>query len=116
MRAREWVAWAAIMLLTGGVRSPLRVMEEGRPYRIVRSGRRVTIERLPDPRLPEYGRRLKVGQRVRVNDGSGFHRGAFGRVEFQEPTHEGRVWVLRDGALTPAYFYPRELDDEGDGA
>lgn len=114
MKIKEWVTWAALMLLTGGVKSPLRVMEEGKPYRIVRHGRRVVIERIGDPAPAPYGRRFEVGQRVHVNDGSGFHRGAFGRVEFQEPTHEGRVWVLRDGASAPVYFYPRELELESE--
>lgn len=112
MKIKEWITWAALMLLTGGIKSPLSVMEEGKPYRITRSGRRVTIERMEEAKPRPYGRRFKTGQRVMVNDGSGFHRGAFGRVEFQEPTHEGRVWVLRDGASSAAYFHPWELDPE----
>lgn len=49
-----------------------------------------------------------VGQRVRVTSRSGFSRGAHGVVVFQEP-NQGRVWVQRDGADSPSFFYGYEL-------
>lgn len=52
--------------------------------------------------------RFRVGQRVHAVR-SGFHKGAKGIVEFQEP-NGGRVWVSRDGAGGPCYFYADELD------
>ncbi len=50
-----------------------------------------------------------VGQRVWVNKHSGFSRGATGVVVFQEP-NQGKVWVQRDGAEGPAFFYGSELE------
>lgn len=114
MKIKHWLAWAALMLLTGGVKSPLRVMEEGRPYRIVRHGRRVTIERLEDERPVAAARRFEVGQRVVSLGTSGFHAGAHGVVEFQEHNFQGRVWVLRDGASQSCFFYPHELELEAE--
>ncbi len=51
---------------------------------------------------------FKRGDRVLVNQTSGFNKGAEGIVEFVEPN--GRIWVLRDGSSGPVYFYPTELD------
>ncbi|ANT45296.1 hypothetical protein Xoosp2_74 [Xanthomonas phage Xoo-sp2] len=114
MKVKHWFAWAALMLLTGGAKSPLRVMEEGRPYRIVRHGRRITIERIEEVKPIEAARRFEVGQRVVSGSSSGFHRGAHGEVKFQEPNFEGRVWVLRDGASSPCFYYPHELELESE--
>lgn len=50
-----------------------------------------------------------IGVRVNVNQRSGFHKGARGVVQFQEP-NEGRIWVLRDGADGPVFYYGYELD------
>lgn len=113
MKIKEWVTWAALMLLTGGAKSPLRVMEEGKPYRIVRHGRRVIIEKLDErPLVDGPPRRFEVGQRVVSLGTSGFHKGAHGVVQFQEFTFQARVWVLRDGASQPCFFYPHELELE----
>ena len=109
MSIKHWITWAALFLLTGGAKSPLRVMEEGKPYRIVRFGRRVIIERIDNERPVECARRFDPGQRVVALDTSGFHRGAHGVVQFQEYTFQARVWVLRDGAERPVFFYPYEL-------
>lgn len=49
------------------------------------------------------------GMRVLVNNKSGFNQGARGYVEFQEPAN-GRVWVMREGASAPVYFWPFELE------
>lgn len=51
---------------------------------------------------------FKRGDRVEVNQHSGFNKGAKGVVEFVEPS--GKVWVLRDGAGSEVFFYPEELD------
>lgn len=51
---------------------------------------------------------FKRGDRVEVNNQSGFHRGAKGIVEFVEPS--GKVWVLRDKCVSAVFFYPKELD------
>lgn len=51
---------------------------------------------------------FKRGDRVRVNETSGFNKGAEGVVEFVEPS--GRTWVLREGSSGPVFFYPSELD------
>jgi hypothetical protein len=116
MKIKEWVTWAALMLLTGGAKSPLSVMEEGKPYRIVRHGRRVIIEKLDDAPCMVDGppRRFEVGQRVVSMNNSGFHKGAHGVVQFQEFTFQARVWVLRDGASQPVFFYPYELELESE--
>jgi hypothetical protein len=50
-----------------------------------------------------------IGIRVKVNQQSGFHKGARGFVQFQEPS-EGRVWVVRDGDSGPKFFWGYELD------
>lgn len=115
MKIKEWVTWAALMLLTGGAKSPLSVMEEGKPYRIVRHGRRVIIEKVDDkPMVDGPPRRFEVGQRVVSLGTSGFHKGAHGVVQFQEYTFQARVWVLRDGASQPVFFYPHELELESE--
>lgn len=61
---------------------------------------------------------LKVGQRIKVNMRSGFHRGAEGEVVFVEPAAQhwqgGKVWVLRDGASSPVWFFVYELDKLND--
>lgn len=111
----SWLKTLMWYLLTGGVKSPLRVMEEGRPYRIVRHGRRITIERIEDERPVAAARRFEVGQRVVSLGTSGFHKGAHGVVQFQEFTFQARVWVLRDGASQPVFFYPHELELESEG-
>jgi hypothetical protein len=36
-------------------------------------------------------------------------RNGFGTIEFVEPNGE-RIWVLRDGASSPVFFHPYELD------
>jgi hypothetical protein len=60
---------------------------------------------IPDPDW------LAPGIRVRVNQTSGFHRGARGVVVFVEPTGI-RAWVLRDGDSSAKYFWRTELDPE----
>ena len=62
------------------------------------------------PKTPE--KVFVRGDRVSVNSSSGFHQGARGVVEFVEPS--GKVWVLRDGASGPVFFYPKELDKDVD--
>jgi hypothetical protein len=49
------------------------------------------------------------GERVVVNESSGFHVGAKGTVKFVEPSGQ-IIWVIRDGATTPVYFRNTELD------
>ena len=61
-------------------------------------------------KLKEPEKTFVRGGRVVVNESSGFNRGARGVVEFVEPS--GKVWVLRDGASSPVYFHPSELDKE----
>ncbi|AVH85268.1 hypothetical protein RsoM2USA_340 [Ralstonia phage RsoM2USA] len=51
---------------------------------------------------------LKRGDRVLVNNKSGFSKGSRGTVEFVEPVE--RIWVLRDGSSSPVFFYDYELD------
>ena len=51
---------------------------------------------------------LKRGDRVLVNNRSGFSKGSKGTVEFVEPVE--RIWVLRDGSSSPVFFYDYELD------
>lgn len=107
-----FLRWAIVLLLTGGVRSPLRHMEEGRPYYVVRHGRRLTIERVDSTlKLPAV-RRFGRGDRVAATRSAGFHPGAHGVVVFQEPNPVGKVWVLRDGASSEVFYYPHELEDE----
>lgn len=55
-------------------------------------------------------RKFEPGTRVRANQTAGFHRGAEGTVQFQEPGSHFRVWVLRDKADSPVFYYPDELD------
>lgn len=110
----SWLKTILWVLMTGGAKSPLRIMEEGKPYRIVRHGRRVTIERIEDERPVAAARRFEVGQRVVSLGTSGFHQGAHGVVQFQEPNFQGRVWVLRDGSGQPVFFYPHELELESE--
>lgn len=38
----------------------------------------------------------------------GFNVGAKGNIEFVEPSGE-KIWVLRDGASTPVFYRPDEL-------
>ena len=52
---------------------------------------------------------LKRGDRVKVNEKSGFNKGAVGTVEFVEPNGE-KIWVYRDGSSEPCFFYTTELD------
>lgn len=54
-------------------------------------------------------RKIRRGDRVQANQSAGFHKGAIGTVEFVEPTYT-KVWVLRDGASTPVFYHPNELD------
>ncbi|URA07038.1 hypothetical protein P9A47_gp70 [Xanthomonas phage Elanor] len=115
MKLKQWISWAAMLLLTGGAKSPLRVMEEGKPYRIVRHGRGITLEQIagaPAWETDQPPRRFEVGQRVVSTNNSGFHKGAHGVVQFQEFTFQARVWVLRDGATQSVFFYPYELELE----
>ena len=60
----------------------------------------------------------QIGDRVIVNQTSGFHKGATGVVSFVEPQarlgeQDGRVWVFRDGSNRDVYFHLRELDIQG---
>jgi hypothetical protein len=52
---------------------------------------------------------MKRGDRVKVNETSGFNKGAVGTVEFVEPNGK-QIWVLRDGSSSPCFFHPNELD------
>jgi hypothetical protein len=54
-------------------------------------------------------RSFQRGDRVRATSQAGFHRGATGIVEFQEPNQE-RCWVLRDGAGSPVWYHSYELE------
>ena len=54
---------------------------------------------------------MKRGDRVRVVQTAGFHAGAHGIIEFVEPAYT-RIWVLRDGASSPVYYSPSELEFE----
>lgn len=49
---------------------------------------------------------IRRGHRVKVV--AGFNVGAHGVVEFVEPSGE-KIWVLRDGASTPVFYHPKEL-------
>ncbi len=49
---------------------------------------------------------IRRGHTVRVV--AGFNVGARGIVEFVEPSGE-KIWVLRDGASTPVFYHPSEL-------
>jgi hypothetical protein len=51
---------------------------------------------------------FKRGDRVLINQTSGFSRGHKGTVEFVEP--RGQIWVIRDGSGGPVYFHNHELD------
>ena len=59
--------------------------------------------------LNSCDRIIPVGTRVRANSRAGFHRGAEGSVVFQEPAG-GKLWVQRDGAMGPCYYWNDELD------
>lgn len=51
--------------------------------------------------------RFGPGTRVVINEKSGFSRGSKGTVQFHDPTD--KVWVLRDGADSAAFFRANEL-------
>jgi hypothetical protein len=87
-------------------------MEEGKPYKIVRHGKKVTLEKIIDSKPILAARRFEKGQRVVAGSGAGFNRGAHGVVMFQEPNLDGKVWVLRDGASCEVFYYPHELELE----
>lgn len=57
----------------------------------------------------EMKAKFKPGVRVQANQSAGFNRGACGTVEYLEPNHL-RVWVLRDGAESACFYFPKELD------
>lgn len=78
-----------------------------KPRKVSYSSQYVTDYEVRRPRLPR-ATNLKRGDRVRVNDRSGFSKGSKGTVEFVEPVE--RIWVLRDGASSPVFFYDYELD------
>ena len=69
----------------------------------------VVVDRKPKVVPEEDTPIFQVGDRVRVNDTAGFHRGATGEVVFQEPSGK-RCWVLRDGASSPCFYYNYELE------
>jgi len=64
------------------------------------------LEQSREREANRHPRLLPPGTRVKSN---GFNRGAIGTVVFQEPAG-GKVWVLRDGADGPCYFWNPELD------
>lgn len=107
----SWLKTILWVLMTGGMKSPLRVLQEGEHYVVVRRGGRLHVERPADPvKEPEATpMRFDRGRRVVALDTAGFHRGARGSVSFQEPGPGGRVWVLRDGAGSEVFYYPHEL-------
>ena len=49
---------------------------------------------------------IRRDHRVKVI--AGFNVGATGVVEFVEPSGK-KIWVLRDGASTPVFYHPSEL-------
>ena len=57
---------------------------------------------------------LVAGDKVLVNQQSGFHKGARGVAVFVEPLAQyyqrGQVWVLREHAASPVWFFVYELD------
>lgn len=115
----SWLRTILLLLLTGGVRSPLRVLREGELYHVVRRGGKLHLDRPEQAVEPEHkGRRFRPGQRVVALDHAGFHRGVRGVVVFQEPqgSRVTRVWVLRDGASSEVFYYDYELapDDEAE--
>lgn len=59
---------------------------------------------------PPHHRPLRAGDRVRANQGAGFHRGARGVVDRVDPG--GLLWVIRDGASSPVFYHLHELDLE----
>lgn len=111
---KKRLTWLVLFLFTGGTKSPLRIMDEGKPYRIIRHGRKVTLEKIAAAPPVARGRRFSKGVRVVVSTHAGFNTGAHGFVIFQEPNTIGRVWVLRDGAQTEVFYYPHELELEAD--
>lgn len=78
-----------------------------KPRKVSYSSQYVTDYEVRRPRQ-SCATNLKRGDRVRVNDRSGFSKGSKGTVEFVEPVE--RIWVLRDGASSPVFFYDYELD------
>lgn len=54
---------------------------------------------------------FEEGERVVVKMNAGFHKGAHGVIKFVEPSGN-RVWVIRDGASTPVWYSPMELERE----
>lgn len=111
---KKRLTWLVLFLFTGGTKSPLRIMDEGKPYRIIRHGRQVTLEKIAAAPPVPRGRRFSKGVRVVASSHAGFHTGAHGFVIFQEPNTIGRVWVLRDGAQSEVFYYPHELELEAD--
>lgn len=57
--------------------------------------------------IPEF-HTLRVGDRVKVKNTAGFHKGATGEINFIEPL--GRVWVTRDNSGSPVYYDTDELE------
>lgn len=113
----SWLRTALLLLLTGGVRSPLLSLREGELYHVVRRGGRLHLDRPAQPTIaPSSGRRFERGQRVVALDHAGFHRGARGAVMFQEPAGGPacKVWVLRDGASSEVFYYDHELAADGE--
>lgn len=100
----KWLKNAIWFLLTGG---QLKGLPEGRPYRVVKLDGQWIVEAIPTQMNPDYRVEFEHGQRVEVAQHAGFHAGALGTVEFHAP--DDRVWVTRDGATRPVFYYPHEL-------
>lgn len=54
---------------------------------------------------------FKNGDRVVVKSGC-FSSGSRGTIVFIEPGHDSKIWVQRDGAGQPCFYYTSELDKE----
>jgi hypothetical protein len=110
-RLSETVRTVAWILCTGGLWSPLRSLPESQPFRVVRTGRQLSVEPIPTyhTEVPYW---YQVGQRVVVLPHAGFHRGAHGVVAYH--AGDAKVWVRRDGAGSDAYYLPHEIRLEKD--
>lgn len=82
-----------------------------RHWRIAREGDIKLLEEVKQEqnRRRFSDRKVPVGQWVRANGKAGFHRGAEGRVVFQEPSG-GILWVQREGTGGPCWYHIDELD------
>jgi hypothetical protein len=68
----------------------------------------------PPPIFEETPSWIQEGVRVEVTQSAGFNKGAKGVVKFVQPrgTQTSKVWIIRDGASPPVWYWPRELKRE----